>query len=110
MSPCKINGYSTYFRGLYLLAALGLTACGTSIDQLCQEVADCQGWSEAQLEQCRSESNAQRDLAEDAGCAEESDAWVDCVYDHRRCEGEQFIYADACGDLLTSIQRCILPG
>ncbi len=72
---------------LMLVAAAGLSGCGASYADLCENSCDCEGdCSDAELEECIEQGEELEDLADIAGCGSDFDDWVDCMDDNFVCE------------------------
>lgn len=92
------------------LVALGallavLPGCGTSLADLCEEVCDCEGCSDAQLEECIDESEEIEEAAEELGCEDQLDDWVSCIDSELECrDGDAD--TDGCEQEEQAVARC----
>lgn len=82
-----------------------LTGCGTSIEDLCEEYCDCEGCSDAELDECIEEGQHMEEMAEDVGCGDEWDDYVDCISDHATCDnGDWEVEDESCEEEFESCE------
>lgn len=84
---------------MLMLVAGAYTACGgPSPRALCEDACECIGCSNSELEACVEELEEDQDRAEEAGCADEYDAYLDCLGGFE-CDGGDVEVPDECEDL-----------
>ncbi|MBW2456414.1 MAG: hypothetical protein JRI68_17975 [Deltaproteobacteria bacterium] len=69
-----------------MAASLGLGGCGTSFADLCEDICDCEGCTDDELEECIEEGEELEQDAEASGCGDEFEEWVECIDDGFVCE------------------------
>jgi hypothetical protein len=81
--------------GLLVLA----TGCGTSIEDLCDDLCECEGCSDAQYDACVREGEAAEEMADQLGCGDEFEDYVDCLGDSFTCDDGDADTEGQCGDM-----------
>jgi len=71
---------------LWMVSSLALWGCGDSIASICEDVCDCEGCSDEELEECIEEGEELEERMEDMGCGDEFEDYVDCMADAFVCE------------------------
>ncbi|MEJ7729708.1 MAG: hypothetical protein WKG00_10860 [Polyangiaceae bacterium] len=102
----SLSGKTT--RGALLIGAvllLGASGCGTSAADLCDAVCDCEGCSDAQLDDCVDELEDIEERASERGCEDEMDDWMSCVDSKLECSGDD-ARIDGCDDEERELTRC----
>ncbi len=86
-----------------LLMAPLLVGCGPDYDAICQEVVDCAGGNEADLEACIREAERQEEIADIEGCGDEWEEMIVCIEEEASCEstptGMACTTTDECRDM-----------
>jgi len=77
-------------------SATVLVGCGTSIADLCDDMCDCEGCSDAEYDECVDEGEEYEEAAEKAGCGDEFDDYVDCIGDSFSCDDGRFDADEEC--------------
>ena len=94
--------------GVVLLAAgAEAVGCGTSAGSICDEVCDCQGCSDADYDDCIDEIEDAEGDAEDEGCEDEFDTYLDCLDEELACRDNDQIDADGCEDEGKELAECM---
>ncbi len=84
---------------MLLLAGGAYTACGgPSPRALCEDACDCIGCSNSELEECVEELEEEQERAGEEGCADEYDAYLDCLGGFE-CRGDDIEVPDECEEL-----------
>ncbi len=93
---------------LALLAAVPLMSCGGSVNQLCNEVCDCQGCSDHDLEECHEAADEIEEDASREECGAELDAYVQCILDEGECDNDDVYEVDLgdCADEFDDLGDC----
>jgi hypothetical protein len=65
--------------------ALCLVGCGTSPEDVCDSLCDCQGCSDRQYDDCVEAYERAQDQAERYGCGDEYEDYLDCLDDTLEC-------------------------
>jgi hypothetical protein len=81
-----------------LVVALGLagsSACSYGPEDYCQDLCDCEGCSDEELDDCIDDAEDLYDAATDAGCEDLADEYLACLSDEVECRGDDFD-ADGC--------------
>jgi hypothetical protein len=99
---CKTTGGALLISALLLLGAPG---CGTSAADLCDEVCDCEGCSEADLDECVDELEEIEERAEALGCEDEMDDYMSCVDSELECSGSE-AQVDGCDAEARALTSC----
>jgi len=91
-------------RGLAMVwmtvGSLWLCGCGASIESYCEDICDCVGCSAPDLDECIEGGEEFAAEAEDHGCADEWDEYLDCSVDTLECEDGEAIFDESCEDIL----------
>jgi hypothetical protein len=93
---------------LALLAAVPLMSCGGSVNQLCNEICDCQGCSDHDLEECHEAADEiEEDVAREE-CSAELDAMLQCWSEQSECDNDDVykIDFDDCLDETDDLLDC----
>jgi hypothetical protein len=85
---------------LMMVGSLWLCGCGASIKSFCEDTCDCEGCSDAALEECIEEGEELAAEAEEQGCGDEWDDFLDCGDDSFECEEGNATFDESCEDLL----------
>jgi hypothetical protein len=97
----------TWFGALVALGVgLGGAGCGGSIAAICEEMCDCEGCSEDELDECIDEGEDIERLADNEGCEDQFDEFVACTDDEAVCRGDDF-EADGCEQELDDLDDCV---
>jgi hypothetical protein len=88
-----------------VLLLLGASGCGTSAADLCEEACDCEGCSDAELDECIDELEEIEERAEDLGCEDEMDDYMSCVDSELECS-EGKARADGCDSEARELTQC----
>ena len=79
-------------RACRLLAAaapiallMALTSCGVSVEDLCEDMCDCEGCSDAELDECIEEGEAFEEAVDYYGCSSEFEDYMECIDDNAEC-------------------------
>ena len=92
---------------LLLALCAGGAGC-SSIAELCEERADCEGMSDQELDDCIVSDEAAADLADSYDCGEEFDASFDCWADNATCsDGVYSVPEGACDSEGAAYQECM---
>jgi hypothetical protein len=79
------------------LPALLAPACsGNPAAGLCRDVCNCEGCSNSEEEDCIEAADEAQADAEDEGCTEEFDAYVECREDGFKCDGDSATFTESC--------------
>lgn len=79
-----------------VLAVSASVACGPTVEQLCDAMDEC-----VPNEECRADGEALERSADDAGCSDPFDAYLECI-DDARCEWE-----DRCEIQRSELESCV---
>jgi hypothetical protein len=96
-----------------LLSAVTLCGCGYSAADLCEDVCDCTGCSEQELDECIDNAEDQYDRAVDEGCEDQADEYLSCLGDEGECRDGAVYDADGCESELAELNQCgasVTPG
>ena len=94
--------------GLVGALTLGIAGvgCGGSIAGLCEEMCDCEGCSDEELDECIDELEDMEHAAEREGCEDQFDTALSCFSDEAECHGDDFD-ADGCEPELEDLDDCV---
>lgn len=93
--------------GALLLATWTVGAgCGTSATDLCNEVCDCKGCSEVELEDCIDNVEDEERRAEAEGCANPYAEYTDCIAEELACR-DGIVDVDGCELEYDALQTCL---
>lgn len=79
-----------------VLAVLGTAACGPTVEQLCNALEEC-----VPSEECQSDGEALERAADDAGCSDPFDAYLECI-DNARCDWQEVCEAER-----STLESCV---
>lgn len=72
-----------------MLGGLALAGCQSTSAELCENVCECAGGTGAEeacaLESCEDQVDAFLDVAEDVGCEDEGDDFIECLVERFQC-------------------------
>jgi hypothetical protein len=83
-----------------------LTGCGASVADYCEQMCDCEGCSDNQLDDCIDEGEDVEDDAEREGCDDQFDELISCLDDEAECRGDDFD-ADGCEEEEDDLDDCL---
>lgn len=88
-------------RRTLLAASLALVVttagCGSSFEDLCDDACDCEGCSDATYDLCVDYGETYEELAEDYGCEDEFDDYIECLRDTATCiAGDYDLHEEQC--------------
>lgn len=101
-------------KNLWTMAALATAAttlwaampgCGPSIGAYCNEVCDCQGCSDKELDECVDNIDDAKRAAENEGCSSQFDAVLSCAKDELTCQND-IASADGCESEAEELYKC----
>ena len=76
---------------------VSLPGCGTSFEDLCDDACDCEGCNDATYDLCVEYGETYEELAEDYGCEDEFDDYVECLIDTATCIDRDYdLHEDQC--------------
>jgi len=84
-----------------------LGGCDGQAGQLCDVICECELCNDRQEDECVISLQAQFDIAEAYGCAEQADAYVECMLDNNDCDDTSFSVSNKCGDDAEDYGKCI---
>src|SRR4051812_33395274 len=88
-------------------AALGLAAgCSVTSGSICNDMCDCIGCSDSELDDCIGGADQIRQKADDKGCGDQYSTWLGCVSDQLWCR-EDKIDADGCETEAKEASKCM---
>jgi hypothetical protein len=90
----------------YVLAAVMCAACG-GYGSYCDEVMNCMGGNDADLEACEINLDASEEVASIENCSEEFDAWFTCLEEESECRDENWTAEERCDDENEKLQGCL---
>ncbi len=96
-------------KGLYLVTlglALAATGCGGSASSICNDICDCEGCSDNELDECVDEIEDQQKEAEDEGCGDQASALLDCLGAELECRDSE-VDLDGCNSEQEEINNCL---
>jgi hypothetical protein len=85
-----------------------LTGCGASVADYCEQLCDCEGCSDNELDECIDEGEDVQDDAEREGCDDQFDELISCLDDEAECRGDDFD-ADGCESEEDNLDDCLGP-
>ncbi len=86
---------------LLMAGSLVLWGCGgASVASLCEDECDCEGCSDAQLDDCIHEGERMEEAYDQAGCGDQFEDFMDCVADSFSCEDGNATHDDDCRDTI----------
>jgi hypothetical protein len=111
MSPSRLAfNRGRRVGGLRLLVPLLLAAaaaCGSTSDEVCQDIGDCsQGGSTSWITACQAEAKALRSEAADAGCGPAFDSYFSCAQSAYSCRGATATFP-GCDDRHAAVDACL---
>ena len=77
------------------LLIAGLIGCSYGPEDYCQDLCDCTGCSDSELDECIDNAEDQYDDAVDEGCDDLADEYLSCLGEEAECRGDDFD-ADGC--------------
>lgn len=81
---------------LVMLGACWLCGCGASVESLCEDQCDCEGCSDAELEECISEGEEYEANLEEHDCSDEWDDYLDCLDESFECVDGDAKFDESC--------------
>ncbi|MEP7122764.1 MAG: hypothetical protein ABJE95_17700 [Byssovorax sp.] len=82
--------------------ALTLGCGGATVDDVCNACpADAKDAAS-----CVQEGNAERTLADKAGCGSEFQALIDCAHDKGTCDAKGHLQAEVCNPEANAVEKC----
>ena len=78
---------------------------GVSVSSICQEVCACQRCTSNDLADCEKDGHEAEQRAEDAGCGNQFDDFLDCVKANVRCESDKATF-DGCNTEALTLDSC----
>ena len=82
-------------RFSFVLGLLCCAACSYGPSDYCQDLCDCEGCSDQDLDECIDDAEDLYDDAVQAGCEDQADDYLACLGDEVECRGDDFD-ADGC--------------
>ena len=110
MSPSE-SGFSrarpVALRLRLLVPLLLAAACGSTADEVCQDIGDCsQGGSTSWITACQSEAKVLGTEAADGGCGATFDSYFSCARSAYSCRGATAIFP-GCDDRHAALDACL---
>jgi hypothetical protein len=105
----SLSGDPVAMKGLYLLTlglALAAAGCGGSASSLCNDLCDCTGCSDNELDDCVDDVEDQIKEAEDEGCSDQADAYIDCLSSEFECRDSE-VDVDGCDSESEELGKCL---
>jgi hypothetical protein len=93
-------------RAALAIAALGLAACSTHTDNVCEDVGLCRSQSDDQIAACQAEAKTLTIEARASGCGKVSDLYFSCADDHYVCTGNVPSFP-GCDGLRAQLNSCL---
>lgn len=93
---------------LVIALAVPLMSCGGSVNQLCEDICDCQGCSDNDLEECHEAADELEEDVAKEDCSPELNEVISCFQENAECEDEDRyeIDVDDCDDQLDDLLDC----
>ena len=80
---------------------IGLSACGSSFDDICSKETSCLGGNDKDKQACVDSAEAAKKEASDYGCSQQFSDWQTCITAGFSCTTQ-----NNCGDQATKIDEC----
>jgi len=96
---------------LALLAVALVTAgCRKSVAPACRQLCACSPCTDHDLDGCVDKASTSQESAEDKGCTEVFDTFVDCFERHVTCDTSADTLTTSCGRAATNLTTCTDAG
>lgn len=83
-----------------------LPGCGPSISSMCDDICECEGCSDDELDDCIDEGEDLEREVENEGCEDQFDDYLDCASEELECHDSRASF-DGCGSELESLGNCL---
>jgi len=94
---------------ILLMLCLAGSACATSYDSVCYDIAYCTTLSNDEEQACEAQSGALKREAASSGCSGQFDAYFACAADHYQCNGNLASFP-GCEGKFDALNACLAQG